>query len=226
MNRIALTLYLSIGGLHLTGTLLASTNLIDLTKPLLMPLLLFYLYSFLNGRVKKVHLILAGAILLSWLGDLFLMRDDQSTFFMAGLAAFLLAHVLYIFVFIQSSSAWPVFRLTPLLPILTYGMFFAAFVLPNTQDLQLPVAAYLVIILGMTSTARLRSGYTSAYSYQMVFIGSLLFVCSDSILAYAKFLREIPLGSFFVMLTYMAAQLLICNGILKHHATTGIETTK
>ena len=51
-------------------------------------------------------------------------------------------------------------------------------------------------------------------SFKLVFIGSLLFLLSDSMLAFNKFHSEIPLAGFLIMLTYIAAQYLIMRGLI------------
>ncbi len=48
-----------------------------------------------------------------------------------------------------------------------------------------------------------------------VFIGAIVFVISDSILAINKFYTPIEKSSFFIMLTYLVAQYLIVIGVLK-----------
>jgi len=50
-----------------------------------------------------------------------------------------------------------------------------------------------------------------------VFIGAILFMFSDSILALNKFLQPIPLSSILIMLSYAFAQFCIVIGILKHN---------
>jgi len=51
-------------------------------------------------------------------------------------------------------------------------------------------------------------------SFRLTFIGSILFVWSDSLIAFNKFSLEIPLAGFWIMLTYMAAQYLIMRGLI------------
>lgn len=46
-------------------------------------------------------------------------------------------------------------------------------------------------------------------------LGAAFFVTSDSILAINKFHAQIPLASFWIMITYLIAQFCITDGILK-----------
>jgi uncharacterized membrane protein YhhN len=48
-----------------------------------------------------------------------------------------------------------------------------------------------------------------------ILIGAIVFVSSDSILAFNKFYAPITHASFFIMVTYCMAQYLIVKGILK-----------
>jgi uncharacterized membrane protein YhhN len=47
----------------------------------------------------------------------------------------------------------------------------------------------------------------------MVFVGTLLFITSDSILAHNRFQKRTPYGGTWVMATYGAAQLMIILGL-------------
>jgi uncharacterized membrane protein YhhN len=54
----------------------------------------------------------------------------------------------------------------------------------------------------------------NAIPFQSVLIGALLFIASDSILAFNKFYQPIPYASLLIMVTYLAAQYGIVWGIL------------
>jgi len=59
-----------------------------------------------------------------------------------------------------------------------------------------------------------RSGRVGAMSFKLVFVGSLLFLLSDSMIAFNKFNSDIPLAGFLIMITYVAAQYLIMRGLI------------
>ena len=89
----------------------------SISKGLLMPILIAMVI--LQGKECKARLFLIGALVCSWAGDLFLLSDDES-FFLAGLSAFLVAHILYIITFrkarednheIPATSKLPLFLL-------------------------------------------------------------------------------------------------------------------
>lgn len=206
-------LLVSIG--NLVGQVIESSELIKYTKPVLMPLLLFFIYESSKGRVTKRILLLSSAVLLSWLGDLALMNTG-STSFLAGIGLFLLAHVLYIFVLFQSSFDKPGFELMKVLPFVIYAAGLFALLIPGAGDFQAPIFVYGIVISVMASMARLRIGKTSQESYRLSLIGAVLFLASDSILATNKFYEEIPLAGLWIMGTYIAAQYFLVSGLLKH----------
>lgn len=217
MKSIPLILYIVIGAINVLGHLLDVPDMVRYSKPMLMPSLIFFIYHQSKGVVTKRTILVVLALIFSWLGDLALMKDGETLYFMLGLGAFMLAQLTYTYVYYQSSFQKPAFQLMPLLPIFTFTIFFLAYMLRNISlDSQIPIVLYAICITAMASMARLRMGLTSNFSFQWVMMGSLLFVVSDSALAIDKFYRPIPHDSVVIMSTYIAAQVLIVIGILKH----------
>jgi hypothetical protein len=52
-------------------------------------------------------------------------------------------------------------------------------------------------------------------TYFFVLLGAIFFVLSDSFLAVAKFYYPFPGSSFYIMITYIPAQLLLVLGLCK-----------
>lgn len=165
--------------------------------------------------VQQGPLLLVGALALSAAGDAFLSRPGERAF-LAGLASFLAGHVLYILLF--ASTGGGIDALLSPRAVLVIAMLLAVFlvvrrVLPSVDaGLRLPVSLYIVAILAMGLAAL-------TVKSPAVIIGAILFVVSDSILAWKKFL--LPAGSptgkamhHAVWITYYAAQLLITLGFL------------
>jgi len=216
MKRISIIIYLAIGAIHVLGHFLDQPDMTRFTKPMLMPALLFMVYTLANGHVTMKVLLLSLAIVFSWLGDLALMQDTEM-FFLLGIGGFLLAQLTYVFLYYKATFSKPEFRLMPIVPVLVYMVFFMIILVPNLPgDLKIPVIVYAVCITAMASMSRLRLGLTSEDSYQWVMMGSLLFVVSDSIIAFDKFYRPMPFDSEIIMSTYIGAQILIALGIMDH----------
>jgi uncharacterized membrane protein YhhN len=73
----------------------------------------------------------------------------------------------------------------------------------------------MLALLGMSAMALNRFKTVPSKSFYFVFIGSVLFVISDSIIAIDKFLVSVPNDRLLIMATYIAAQFLIMKGLLK-----------
>jgi uncharacterized membrane protein YhhN len=176
-------------------------SLVKITKPLLMPLLMLMSYQ-LNIKEKYLYI----ALFFSLLGDVFLMFGGE-LYFMLGLGAFLLAHVFYILLF-KSQFKFNLVRVFPFVgATLSYFMFIKSGIDPN---LLLPVSVYCLVITVMGIFAAGRK--TNNSSYKLVLIGSILFIISDSLIAYNKFYAPLPASPFWVMSTYGLAQFLIVLG--------------
>ena len=78
-----------------------------------------------------------------------------------------------------------------------------------------PVIVYMMVILTMVITAFLRNESASKMSYNLVFLGAIFFITSDSLLALNKFYKPFETAGILIMLTYAIAQYLIVLGLKK-----------
>ena len=148
------------------------------------------------------QLVLLGLI-LSWLGDIFLMPKRQ-LFFVVGLGSFLLAHLAFSFAFL----------LLPLEALSLAGAtvavsIFAVFVLrwlwPHLpSNLRSPVVAYLGAISLMVVLA---SGTVAVVGLQLV-VGAVMFAVSDIFVARERFVSSSVANKLWGLPLYYAAQLL------------------
>lgn len=187
---------------------------VQLTKPFLMPLLLV-LYLLLTP-VPEYLVILA--LICGFVGDLALLWVERHAAMLTGLVAFLIGHILYVVVFLDSTHfltivpTW-VFLLT--IPYIIYGIWVYRKLAESVGTMKFPVLMYLVVILTMSFTALSRFWAGSlAVAVWLPFVGSLLFMISDTVLALHIFRREIQHGNVWIMATYVAAQMLIVFGLL------------
>nr|WP_262896717.1 lysoplasmalogenase [Fulvivirga marina] len=192
------------------------------TKPFLMPLLMVY---FSVSSVEKKSLLNFGllALLFSWAGDVVLMFQDRGElYFMMGLGSFLLAHVIYIFTYKKArweeeeNGLLPTQKIRYVFILVLAGCGLVYVLLPKLGELTIPVIIYASIIVAMTIFALNRFGFTSQTSFGLVFLGAVLFMMSDSILAINKFMEPLPIAGFWIMLTYILAQFTIVQGLLLH----------
>ena len=215
MPRIIIWIYIIVSLANITASAIGSEELNQFTKPLLMPLLIFYVYRTSIGNTTLKVLLLCLALVFSWLGDVVLMFQSNQLYFMAGIGLFLVAQITYIVVFRKTVYQPIRYDILKLTPFIAYGAGLFYYLLP-AGDFSLPIVIYGLVILTMVVTAFSRRNLTSFESFQHVFIGSVLFVLSDSILAINAFKNPLPYAGVFIMLTYTAAQLFIVKGVLKH----------
>lgn len=184
-------------------------------KPAIVVSLLYFFWK----KSKNLHHVLRYTVVLALVfslsGDILLMFVEQSpNFFLLGLVAFLLAHIMYIIAFWRDRMANKgVLGFIILLLGYAFGLFYL--LKDGLKDMMIPVIIYMIVILSMSTTAFLRRGNVPVASYWFVFVGAILFMVSDSILALNKFYQTLPLSSISIMLTYALAQFCIIIGLLK-----------
>ena len=143
----------------------------------------------------------AAGLALSLLGDVLIERS-----FVAGLAAFLLAHVAYVGAFLADTRR---LRLLRALPIAAYGAGMTEFLWPGLAGMRLPVVAYVIAICTMLWRAAARVGHAGAArpAERMALAGAIFFALSDTFIAVDRFHAPIPAASVPIMLLYWAGQL-------------------
>jgi uncharacterized membrane protein YhhN len=186
-------------------------------KPLILPILMIIVAFSENFPTKK---ILLTALLFSWIGDIILLFADKGElYFIFGLVSFLVSHLVYIVLFNKQQTTREndnkaQFWLGVFL-ILGYFTFMIFTLFPKLGPLKIPVLVYAIVITTMLFFAFKGSLKWSIPANKYIFIGAIVFVSSDSVLAFNKFYTPIEHASFYIMATYCLAQYLIVKGILK-----------
>lgn len=180
-----------------------------ITKALITPILLFMYLA----RSEEPQIFVILALSFCFLGDMFL---ESSNYFIPGLSAFLVGHIFYALRFLSdigtvSKIPWWIFLFA--IVYLVYGIIFCSkLTIPNPKK-RMAVYIYTTTILFVSFLSLLRVGSAIAYSFWIVLLGTLLFIISDSILAYSMFKKRNSYSSVLLMATYGVAQLLIILGI-------------
>jgi uncharacterized membrane protein YhhN len=186
-------------------------------KPLLLLILLLAVYATDFFPTKKILLI---ALTFSWLGDIILLfAGNGEQYFIFGLLAFLISHLVYIILFSKQKD-----KIAPkknsmywigIVLILGYFILMLITLFPILGPLKIPVIVYALVITSMLLMAFHKSRKWETPANNLVVIGALFFVLSDSILAFNKFYTPIEHATLYIMSTYCIAQYLIVCGILK-----------
>lgn len=216
-NELLLKSYIGISVVYLLIILLGQEQIAWFLKPFLIPFLL--LAVFFSGSFPTKNFLLI-ALTFSWIGDIILLfADRHELFFIIGLVAFLISHIVYILLFnkqlrYKNRKNKAVFWIG-VTGIIVYLFVMLWVLLPTLGDLTLPVFVYALVISTMLLFALKGFLNWEKTGSWYVLIGAIAFVSSDSILAFNKFYTPIVLSSFLIMITYLVAQYLIVVGILK-----------
>ncbi|RYY41870.1 MAG: lysoplasmalogenase [Chitinophagaceae bacterium] len=190
------------------------------SKPLLVLLLIALVLNATPRYTAPLKTGLLVALVASWFGDVLLLRPG-TTFFIAGIAAFLVAQVAYGLSFNALRQQKGIrFRPLMLVPVLTYYVCLISLLFEHLGDFLIPVLVYGVVISFMLAMALQLVRLKNRRSAALLFGGALLFVTSDSILALSRFYwkqSSTPI-ELLIMLTYGLAQLFLCIGLLNHIA--------
>jgi uncharacterized membrane protein YhhN len=196
----------------LVAILFGQQTLYMIAKPMLMISLLVYFTS-ASKAFPKWRVFVIFALIFSWAGDVLLLSNDL---FLAGLAAFLIAHIFYIIAFHKTGAAIGESKRWDTIKLATIGAILISILFPHLGSMLVPVLFYAMVLLSMALWAHKRRGATSARSFMLVSSGAMLFVLSDGLIAVNKFAFEVPGERILVMSTYIAAQYLIIRGLLEH----------
>lgn len=204
--------------LELLGRLLDNIRMEYPVKPLIM--VWIAVYFLLAARKPAFTVPVLLAFFFSWVGDNFLMLSGQNELlFYAGVGGFFCAQLAYIYTFVRYSEQGGrgYLQRKPWISIffLAYvgGIMFLLF--PGLEGMMKPIITiYALSLMLMSMMALNRSGRVGAVSFRLVFIGSLLFLLSDSMIAINKFYATFPLAGFLIMLSYISAQYLIMRGLI------------
>lgn len=153
----------------------------------------------------------------SCIGDIALMLPFDA--FVPGLIAFLLAHLCYIVAFRAGFRAGRGLLIAAALLAVFAGINLAGLwpLLPN--DLRIPVVVYVVVLALMATLALARAWTKNAAtpsagtSARWAALGAVLFVISDSVLAWDRFGGGLPAATLCVLSTYYAAQYCIARSV-------------
>ena len=141
------------------------------------------------------------ALALSLAGDVFLMLPSDR--FVAGLAAFLLAHVAYVIGLTRHDGSAGALVVAAVPVVIVAGLLGARFLraarAEGHDELVGPLVAYMAVIAAMVTCA-LASGNVLAA------VGAALFMASDALIAETRFVGPRPGAPVAIMVLYHLGQ--------------------
>ncbi len=176
-------------------------------SPVQLPSKLAYPVAFLGLMAlldfRHIGISMALGLVFSALGD---WQGTQGNF-LGQMGFFGLAHVAYLCYFVRRSKNVPNWKRAigySMTSAMMIGGFAFIVIVPEvpTGIIKIGVSIYIVLIMTMMFTAFLQRDWLFA-------LGAALFVISDFILAWNKFLNPIPHASWFIMVPYYLAQWLL-----------------
>jgi uncharacterized membrane protein YhhN len=201
-GRGVIVAFLVVSVVHIVANGIGADLVSDLTKPLLVPLLLVWVLVATDRRPPRW---LATGLVFAFLGDV-LLQLPGTLWFLAGMGAFLVMQVCYLIGFAALGSyAW--LRARPLV-VAGWVVLWVALNLvvgPQLGELRWPILVYSVALTAMAAAA-------VATGDRRIGVGGVLFLISDLLIGLRAAGMEIPASGVLVMTTYLAAQYLIATG--------------
>ncbi|MFJ9023280.1 lysoplasmalogenase [Streptomyces sp. NPDC102259] len=206
-SRVLLALFALAAAVDLLSLAVGSDAGHTVAKPLLMPLLAAW--AALRGAPR----LLVAALLCGWGGDTLLLFDADPAF-LAGMASFAAGHLCYLALFARVGR--PHARGALLAPCYAAALIATVVLLwPDLPaDLRLPVAVYSTLLTAMAYSATTRLGPVAG-------AGGALFLLSDTLIATGVAdWPQLPRPDLWIMLTYIAAQVLLVLGATRRSRPT------
>jgi uncharacterized membrane protein YhhN len=207
--RKVVYLFWAIGIIHVFGQYTNNELLTTLTKPLIVPLLAVFYFD------KQYKPLFLTALACSWLGDLFLMGDGK-LFFILGILSFWGAQLCYLYL-ITKEIQLPLKAIFSIknaaLPIILFGTYFVvamSLLSAKLGILSLLVSGYALTLTAIGVMSMLLWKHSKNSKTRMLLLGVVLFIASDSMIAFNTFYFEENIFKYWVMTTYIPAQFLIC----------------
>lgn len=213
--KIGLIIYIIVSAIHLLASFKENETLRKLSKPLIMLTIIATLIIYMISNNER-YLLLLLAVIMGFLGDVLLLAKNKFFLFVIGAFAFFIGHLLYI---VQMCRILPyhisnyvylfLFVVLVIWSIIVVKLF-------KEKVGKLSICAslyYFVLFVGIIAAGAVHFAYKDIYS-MLLLLGFILFFISDVTLAYFKFFKRVKRSSFYIMITYIAAQALLFYSLL------------
>jgi uncharacterized membrane protein YhhN len=201
--------------IHLRAEYLGPEWQIYVFKPLTVVCILLFAVLVerpVSSSYKRWIIVALG---LSLVGDVLLMLPVD--LFLPGLVVFLLAHIVYASAFFKDTPyergpAWTQ------IPYLFYFALLTSILLPELNEMSIPVMVYAVVICMMGWLALRRWRMAPNLPALLAAVGALFFLLSDTALAVNRFLQPFEAAPAVVLITYYIAQYLLARSVAPGNA--------
>lgn len=170
----------------------------------------FLAVAVLSGALHSTYgKVLLGGLALSFLGDTFLIGETQGAF-LAGLSAFLLAHLAYVTAFVINGVSWRWVGIAAI-PVIGIALAVAHWLSPYIAPyLVLPVRFYIIVISAMVIAA---FGTRGKGGSVLILAGALLFFLSDLSVAALRLVQTDFPNYIWGLPLYYAGQLCLAASV-------------
>lgn len=195
-------------------------KLLYVAKP--ATLIFLALWSFQTSGWTGGMLWFGIGLICSLIGDVALMLNPR--FFLAGLFAFLVAHIMYLIGFNQIPAPFTIG--VAFLAILVGWMASKIFkrirggilAKPGGKRVMIPIFLYgsMLTLMMLSAVITLHRPEWIKEAAIPAAVGGILFFISDSMLGTDRFVKKIPHGRFLVHVTYHLGQISLIAGAMIH----------
>ena len=190
--------------LDIIGVSIGNLLLQAIFKPMII-LSLMVLYYYSLEKKNNWYLL---ALTFSFLGDVLLM--DKNNLFLYGIAAFLMTQIIYIKLIInQLIKSTLQQKILAIIPFSMFIIVLLSILRDNLNEFLVPVIIYGITISIFGIVSFLNYMVKKNKTAQILLIGALLFIVSDSMIALNKFHEPKVIYPIAIMITYVLAQYLI-----------------
>lgn len=192
-------------------------TIVYIAKPAVMVFLLAWLYFYAGFDGALIYFALG--IIFSLGGDILLMFPNMDKWFVFGLASFLVAHVFYTIGF---NYVLPELNIFGIFLAISIALFVARIYrrlaeglhASGKDRLRMPVLIYSIVIslMWLSALQTIFDVNWKTNASLLVSIGATLFVASDIVLAWFKFVGPIKHGRLINLSCYHLGQILLIIG--------------
>lgn len=213
MEYIFLSLFVIACVVHLIDSWKDNTR-----RKISKPFLIFLLLAYYVTATDKISMILVGALLTSWIGDILLIPRGNRWLTRGGIS-FVCSHILFVVTFMPlicfERVPWLIVVLVMVIYCVVVCCVMKMFRKNILKKMIVPIYIYLLINATMNIFAFMNLITNLNVSSFVIYTGAILFFVSDCTLFLVRYHRNKKLifkRHFTVMLTYILAEFLIVLG--------------